>query len=273
MRSPRTIATAVMSGRTGSARPAGRGRVGPALGLALSITLPLAVLPTVVAAQMSEETVEVPTSAATRAESQSEIDARIAGEAAAAGAEGPSTAETAWRDVAAPYDLERIERNEEAYGQALRTAETAGSAADRAELRRVLADLPQPIDAAALPGAWNCRTIRFVTEPASFRVYDWFDCRITELSRGLLLEKLGGSELTSGYLYPDSETRMIFLGHAHDRAQPARDYSGTEGPEGDDPANPDDPGVLTQRGPDRLLLAKPFPVGTPDYDFLELRRR
>ncbi len=65
---------------------------------------------------------------------------------------------------------------------------------------------------------------------------------------------------------------MVYLGHAHGRAEPARDYDGAEGPSGDDPANRDDPGILTQRGPDHLLLAKPYPVGDPDYDLLELRR-
>lgn len=177
-----------------------------------------------------------------------------------------------WRGLASPYDVERIEGNDAGFAQVLRTARSGGVEVDREELIRLLSVLPQEIDAAALPGRWECRTIRFVDEPRSFRIYGWFDCQISDLSQGLLLEKLGGSELTGGYLYPDTPTRMVYLGYAHGQTEPARDYDGAEGTSGDDPANRDDPGILTQRGPDRLLLAKPAPVGPPAYDFLELRR-
>ena len=124
-----------------------------------------------------------------------------------------------------------------------------------------------------MAGRWECRTIRITDDPESLRIYDWYDCQISYLTDGYLLEKLGGSELSSGFLYPDTGTRMIYLGHAHSRTEPALDYDGQGGPEGDDPANPDDPGILTRRAEDRLLLAKPLPVGPPVYDLLEMRRR
>ena len=217
------------------------------------------------AAQLTEEVMEVPTSQASRDAEQARIDAE-------AGAEGVVETAGDWREIASAYDIERIEGNDAGFARALEVAKTSGSPADQAELKQVLAPLPDEIDLATLPGRWQCRTIRFVEEPANFRVYDWFDCQISALSDGLLLEKLGGSELTSGFLYSDTPTRMIYLGHAHSRNAPARDYDGDDGAIGDDPANPDDPGILTQRGEGRLLLAKPSPVGPPDYDYLELRR-
>ena len=234
--------------------------------LTAALALSLALLPRAGGAQMQEDAVTVPTSPETRAADQAGTEA----------AEAPVPGEEdrpAWRELASPYDIERIDANPRAYAEALEIARRAGTDADRAELARILADLPQPIDPAALPGSWDCRTVRFIAEPADFRVYDWFPCRITELPDGLLLEKLGGSELTAGYLYPDGQMRMIYLGHAHGPNEPAGNYDGAGGPSGDDPANPDDPAILTQRGPDKLLLAKPYPVGAPDYDILEFRRR
>ena len=231
-----------------------------------ALGISLALLPRAAGAQMQEEILQVPTSPETRAAAEPGADA--AEETAATGED-----QLPWREVASPYDIERIEANPTAYAEALEIARRSGTDADRAELARILADLPQPIDPAALPGNWNCRTVRFIAEPADFRVYDWFPCRITELPEGLLLEKLGGSELTAGYLYPDGETRMIYLGHAHGPNEPPREYGGAAGPTGDDPANRDDPAILTQRGPDKLLLVKPYPVGAPDYDVLEFRRQ
>ena len=225
-------------------------------------------LPQGVAAQLQEEDVEVPASRQTVEEATAEAEAA---EEAAAEALDQAAAEVplgAWRDAAAPEDVARVESNERGYGQALDLSRRAGSDADRAELARVLADLPQSIDTAALPGRWECRTIRFVGEPPDFRIYDWYPCQISELPRGLLLEKLGGSELTAGYLYPESETRMIYLGYAHGSGEPAGEYQGAA-----TPAERRDPAILTQRGPDRLLLAKPDPVGDADYDFLEFRRQ
>lgn len=225
-------------------------------------------LPQGAAAQLQEEDVEVPVSRQTADEV--ERDAQAAEEAAAEALEETAVESPLgdWREVAAPEDVARIEDNERAYGAALDLARRAGTDADRAELGRILADLPQPIDRATLPGRWDCRTVRFVEDPANFRVYGWFPCQISDLPQGLLLEKLGGSELTAGYLYPESETRMVYLGYAHGQSEPARDYPGAAGP-----AERRDAAILTQRGPDRLLLAKPDPLGDADYDFLEFRRR
>lgn len=247
------------------------------------------VLPHQARPQMQEEVLEVPTSGATRNAEQAEIDAEAeeeaaretaepeSGEAMEAEPEPPEPAEAAeadrqWRDIAAPYDIERIEANEADYGRMLEVARRVGSEADQAELARILADLPQPFGDEDLTGRWQCRTVRFTEDPARLKIYDRFDCQITELSAGLLLEKLTGSELSGGYLYPDSETRMIYLGYRHGRNEPARDYDGPEGTTGKDPGNRDDPGILTRRGPDRLLLAKPSPVVDSDYDLLEFRR-
>ena len=225
-------------------------------------------LPQGAAAQLQEEDVQVPASRQTVEEAAREAEAAEEAAAEALDTEATEAPLGAWRELAAPEDVARIEDNERAYGAALELARRAGTDADRAELARILADLPQPIDAGALAGRWDCRTVRFVEEPADFRVYGWFPCQISALPQGLLLEKLGGSELTAGYLYPESETRMIYLGYAHGAGEPAGEYEGAA-----TPAERRDPGILTQRGPDRLLLAKPDPAGAADYDFLEFRRR
>lgn len=208
------------------------------------------------AAQFTEETVQVPLSRETRAE-----------------AEPAHPDADAWREAAAPYDIERIDGNDTAFTEALATARSVGSAEDQTALLGLLADLPVPVDPDALPGEWDCRTIRIGGEPAQLNLYGWWRCQISNLSAGLLVEKLTGSELTSGYLYPESDTRMIYLGHWHGRNEPAAAYDGADGPEGDDPENRDDAGILTQRGPDRLLLVRPRPTfDGSDYDILEFRR-
>lgn len=211
------------------------------------------------AAQFTEETVEVPISRETR-------DAALR-----SGPGEPS--EKGWREAAAPYDVERIEGNDEAYGRAMEVARTAGSEGARTLLLETLRALPRPIEPRALTGQWECRAIRITYDPPGLRIYGWWNCQIVEFSAGLLLEKITGEELTSGYLYPESDTRMIYLGHRHARVEPARPYDGPDGPQGDDVENRDDPGILTVRGEDRLILAKPRPtIADSDYDFLEFRR-
>lgn len=242
-------------------------------GLIRALALVAAAMPLQAWPQMQEEVLEVPTSGATRDAEQAEINAEAETAPEADGdADAPAAPQADWREVAAPYDIERIEANEADFGRMLELARRAGSEADQAELARILADLPQPFAGADITGRWQCRTVRFTEDPARLRIYDWFDCQITALSNGLLLEKLTGSELSGGYLYPDGETRLIYLGYRHGRAEPARDYDGPEGPEGKVPENRDDPGILTLRGDDRLLLVKPAPVVDSDYDILEFRR-
>jgi hypothetical protein len=61
-----------------------------------------------------------------------------------------------------------------------------------------------------LLGKWRCRSIQ--ANERLVIVYPFFDCRITRKNGKLFFEKTTGSQRRSGYLYPDADGHMVFLG-------------------------------------------------------------
>jgi hypothetical protein len=80
-----------------------------------------------------------------------------------------------------------------------------------------------------LTGTWRCRTIKLGGLTPTI-VYSWFKCRISDRGGQLLFEKIGGSQRTSGTLYPDGGG-FVYLGASYVHYNGANEkpphYSGT----------------------------------------------
>jgi len=86
-----------------------------------------------------------------------------------------------------------------------------------------------------------------------------------------MLEKLDGSLLTRGLLYPENGA-WVYLGAQTTRGEPWQPYSGRHNSYGAN-ATPDDQiGLLTGIGNNRLRLEIPGPVEESTYDIIEFAR-
>jgi len=140
-----------------------------------------------------------------------------------------------------------------------------GDPTEAATANAVLEAPAQPVDAASLPGVWDCRVMKLGGGDLGLPIviYDWFECRIARAEDGLRFRKITGSQRTEGYLHPYGEA-MLYLGALRYDDDPPPVY-GT-GPERDQVA------VLHQLGPDRLRMEFPAPYYESRFDVLELRR-
>lgn len=172
----------------------------------------------------------------------------------------------AWERMITPSDRERLQRLPEAWTTALTQAREAGHAAELTALGALAeptAGLPDP---APPPGRYRCRTIKIGGQGdlLDFIAYSWFECEITQDSDGKLrLDKLTGSQRQHGTLFPDTNTRMLFLGTL------------ALGSEGSVPAYGTDPerdvvAALERFGPARWRLVQPWPYYESNLDLLEL---
>ncbi|SOB86916.1 protein of unknown function [Sphingomonas guangdongensis] len=104
------------------------------------------------------------------------------------------------------------------------------------------------------PGSYNCRLVRFSTPAArraapTFRAFPSFFCYIRGESEGRFsFTKQTGSDQPIGWLYPDDDRRMVFLGRR--QAGTAEEQYGT------DPTQ-DLAGVLERTGSFRWHLTLP----------------
>jgi hypothetical protein len=81
-----------------------------------------------------------------------------------------------------------------------------------------------------LSGDWKCRTIK-AGGIAELVVYGWFKCRVTDDGSGWKLDKLTGSQRTSGRFFDDGGERMIYLGSGFIAGEKPKPYG--NGPETD----------------------------------------
>lgn len=177
-------------------------------------------------------------------------------------------ASPAWADGTFPDLLERADRDrlralDETRPEVIEAARQGGASIDVGVLNRVLEGEAQAQSAAALAGDWQCRTLR-LGGLLPLTVHGWFRCRITDDPAGLRLEKLGGSQRSSGILYDLGEARLGYAGAEAWGEEPPRRY-------GED-AERDQVGYLIPLSPDRLRLELPAPRQESRLDILELRR-
>jgi hypothetical protein len=124
-----------------------------------------------------------------------------------------------------------------------------------AELRVVLEPPSTPIDEAALPGNWLCRSSSLSNHGAL--TYAYFDCAISRTAQCLQLRKTTGSSRFEGCLYRLDDRTYIHV--ATMIGVSGQRYEGRAG------------GFLTQTRPDRLrLLAAEGPIS---FGVLDFKRR
>lgn len=114
-----------------------------------------------------------------------------------------------------------------------------------------------------LTGNWQCRTIKLGGRPA-LTIYGWFKCRVTDDGSGWRLEKLTGSQRTSGAFYTDSDTKLTYLGAGHYSDEKPRRYRA-------DPDR-DEVAYAVRAGEKRVRLEFPSPKYESKFDIIELKR-
>lgn len=197
------------------------------------------------------------------------LAAGCVGETQGPAAAVPATAAVStWRDVATDADRERVRKWRNAWVKALEQAKAGGHGADVAS-EGVLLDPDAALpDAAPPPGDYRCRTLKVGTRGGgslAWVAYPFFACRIAAAPEGGTFEfaKLSGSQRPLGRFYPDSRTRLVFLGtlqlgdeqgalrYGHDRD---RDMAG----------------LVERIGERRWRLVFPYPAFESTLDVIEL---
>lgn len=170
-----------------------------------------------------------------------------------------------WRAVARPADRDRLARLNAAWEAGLAAARAGGhgrALAAEGDLLRADAALPR---AAPAPGPYRCRLIR-LGGGSGRRAYAAFPahaCYVAAEGRLLALTKQTGSERPGGYLWPDGDSRLVFLGGTGSASDPAPPpYGQTEAS--------DLAGIVERVGPFRYRLVVPWPRGGAALDVLEL---
>lgn len=155
-----------------------------------------------------------------------------------------------------PGDLVLLRRLPEAWDTALAGARQAGHGSELAALGALVdpdAALPDPAPPA---GSYRCRTIKIGAQGdlLEYIAYSWFECDISDGPRGTLrFEKTTGSQRQEGYLYPDNDRRMVFLGAL------ALGGQETAAPEYGEQPERDVAAVLERVGRERWRLVEPWP--------------
>jgi len=162
------------------------------------------------------------------------------------------------------FDKDRLARFDAIMTEALADARAGGSAGDIKLLEDALAGTALPLAEGFDPtGDWKCRTFK-AGGGVPLVAYGWFKCRISDDGSGWMLQKLTGSQRTSGLFYTLSATRLAYLGAGHYAGEEARRY-------GED-AKQDQAAVAERRGENRIVIMFPAPQFESKLDVLVLER-
>ncbi|WP_158703124.1 DUF4893 domain-containing protein [Allosphingosinicella vermicomposti] len=117
-----------------------------------------------------------------------------------------------WRVQATEDDRDRLRRWRSAFVEGLTQARAEGhGAAIAAEGALLDPDAAIPfVDIP--PGDYRCRTLKVGGAYLSYVAYPYFNCRIHKADGKMHFTTLDGSQRPIGILYPDGDTRRIFLG-------------------------------------------------------------
>lgn len=182
---------------------------------------------------------------------------------ALAAATVPAQADGALAKLLTPFDKQRLDAVDATVNSALAEARAGGSAQDVAVLDDALAGTPLDLANHDISGSWKCRTIK-AGGTLPLTVYPWFACRITEDGAGTRLEKLTGSQRTTGAFYTLSETRLAYLGAGYVTGEKPRRY-------GQDPKE-NQVAIVERRGRNKLVFLFPAPQYESKLDILVLER-
>ena len=183
------------------------------------------------------------------------------------------SATAGWQEAASPADAKRLSQLSESRAKGLLEA-ASGAPSDVAAIRSILQAGPVSAASGRFLGTWRCRTLKLGGLTPTI-VYSWFKCRISDRGGQLFFEKLGGSQRTSGTLYPDGGG-FVYLGasyvHYNGVSEKPPHYSGRGAAVGA-AATPDDQiGLLSLLYDGRARLELPAPVQESTFDVIELKR-
>jgi hypothetical protein len=122
----------------------------------------------------------------------------------------------AWQEIVTSADHQRLRNWRDAMVDALAQARKDGHGAE-IDAEGALLDPDRALDQPALPpGDYRCSMMKLGVKDAghtSFIRYPAHHCRVKTAGRGLVkFTETDGLQRPSGLLYPDSSTRMVFLG-------------------------------------------------------------
>ncbi|HUB84621.1 MAG TPA: DUF4893 domain-containing protein [Rhizomicrobium sp.] len=177
-----------------------------------------------------------------------------------------TAAEAGWQDVASQYDQKRLMMLQESRAEGLQQAQ-AGR--DMGAINEVLGPQGRPIE--NLSGMWRCRQMKLGGMTPS-RVYDWFNCRISDRGGHLYFQKLNGSTRTAGYLYPNGDGTYVYLGAVSVVGEPVHAYSGSGASVGEGSTPDDQIGLLVGLGGGHARIELPYPMQESTFDVIELKR-
>lgn len=172
-----------------------------------------------------------------------------------------------WYAIASGEDIQRLERVDDAWRQALAETRSNGFVkAVEAEgiLLKPAAALPRP---APTPGPYRCRVIKLGTQKGRgtpFNAYKPFACYVEVENELLTIVKQTGSQRPAGRLHADTnEKRLIFLGTLALGTEEAPLPYGER-------ADRDMAGILERIAPFRFRLVVPWPRTESKLDVIEL---
>jgi hypothetical protein len=181
----------------------------------------------------------------------------------AAAAVTPVLADGTVNKIITSTDRQRLDGYVAIRKEALAEAAKDGDPVEFAALNTTLNKQALPFNDFDLTGTWQCRTTK-VGKILPLVVYSWFKCRVTDDGSGWKLEKISGSQKTTGRFYTDSDTRLTYLGVGHNNDEKAPAY-------GRGPAS-DQVGYAFRTGPKEWRIEFPSPTYESKLDILEFRR-
>lgn len=179
---------------------------------------------------------------------------------------GPGGVLTDWRGPITANDRSRLGRLDAAWSQALAESRRDAGSGDLSSVGDLI-DPGAGMRGAEPPvGDYRCRTVKLGNQGRGglgYVVYGWFDCRVERTANGLRFSKLTGSQRQTGLLFPESATRMVFLGGLALADEPNASSYGQN-------AERDVVGVWERFGDRRWRLVMPWPVYESTLDLLEV---
>ena len=161
-------------------------------------------------------------------------------------------------------DKARLASYDKIRTEAIEEARKGGTKEDVATLDAILAGQTLSFsEGFDLTGNWQCRTAKLGGSPA-LTTYGWFKCRVSDDGSGWRLEKLTGSQRTSGAFYTDSDTRLAYIGALHYGDENPKRYAS-------DPDR-DQVAYALRADKNRVRLEFPSPKYESKLDIVELKR-
>lgn len=173
-----------------------------------------------------------------------------------------------WRQHATPEDTESISNArliiDEANQQNFHDWFGANDKKELVRLQQLLTEPDLSIDVSQVIGKWKCRSTQL--NNTGIYVYNYFNCQITKSDNKLFFEKTSGSQRKSGYLFPNGNNELVFLGGWTVNDDPQTVYSGLS--QSTDNQN-DTVGIFVRKSNKLVAL---FPYSKNHYEIYELIR-